>query len=187
METSNLKCILKIPWLLLISIHNRLQKQDEVVQLKYLICTQLKKKSRRKILTWISRSARENGRGATGAIWVVNCELAKLVAGGALLKGDACACEGALNGDVMPNGLCCCWGWGVWNSDGVCCCCCCWGWDCWPKGVEKSEPPNAGVEGVPKAGVEEGVPKAGEEDWAPNIFGWWNPRFWFWDISQWRF
>lgn len=146
----------------------------ELHQLKF--CK--KKKNTIKNLTWISRSARENGRGATGAIWVVNCGLMKLV-GGALLKGVACCCCGVLNGVVKPKGLCCCCGWGVWNSDGVCCCCCCCGWGCCEKGVEKSEEPNAGVEGVPNAGVAEGVAKAEEDGWAPNIFGgsWRNPRF----------
>lgn len=137
----------------------------------------------------MSRSARENGSGATGAICVVNCGFMKLVEG-ALLKGVNCCCCAVF---VMPKGLCCCCcGWGVWNSDRVCCCCgwgvwnsdgvCCCGWGVWnndgvcccccEKGVEKSEEPNAGVEGVPNAGVAEGVAKAEEDDWPPNIFGW---------------
>lgn len=112
----------------------------------------------------MSRSARENCSGATGAIWVVNW---------ALGKGFSCgAADGAWNPNpVNPvagcwNGVICC----------CCCCCCCWGWE--ENGVEKREEPNddvegvpnAGVEdGVPNAGVEDGVPKAGAEGWAPNI------------------
>ena len=100
----------------------------------------------------MSRSAREKGTGATGAIWVVNCELGN--------KLDCGVANGVWNPKPPADGVCC------W-SNGVCCA---WVWA--EYGVESNEPkpPVAkdGVDGVPNAGVDDGVPKAGVDDGAPK-------------------